>query len=263
MSKAVTKETESTLTATPEELNMDILKDICRTQNLTNEEFKMFAFVCKERRLNPALSQIYAIKRAGKMTIQIGIDGYRALADRTGCYMPGKAPEYKYDDKGRLVSATAFVKKWKKGAWHEISAEAFYSEYVSEYNGKPSGQWGKMPHTMLAKCAESAALRRAFAGELSGLYTNDEMGQADTPKDEGVITVNADEFKADQANLELNVLLVEEGLDTTLIDDYIEEMAEKKGWSQDEVLKSCMANKDVFIPHYAKWSSNKATEVSE
>ena len=68
----------------------------------------------------------------------------------------------------------ARVTIFRKGQSHGYTSIALWSEYAQ--NG---GLWRTMPALMLAKCAESLALRQAFPADLSGLYTGDEMGQAD------------------------------------------------------------------------------------
>lgn len=174
---------------------LDILKNtICK--GASDDEFQIFKMACIKTRLDPFMKQIYAVKRKCKkpdgtwgevMSIQTGIDGYRLIADRTGKYVPGQEPTFKVDDKGNLISATAYIKKMTSdGTWHTVSASAYYEEYCQTINDrntgekKPTGMWTNMAFTMLAKCAEAQALRKAFPAEMSGVYTKEEMHQADT-----------------------------------------------------------------------------------
>lgn len=158
-------------------------------QGADDFELAQFLIVAKETGLDPMRKQIYLIKRWNSelqkkvATPQTGIDGYRAIADRTGRYAPGQEPTFIYDDSGNLIKATAYVKKLAGGVWHEVAASAIWSEYVQTKQDKktPTAFWQNMPHVMLAKVAETLALRRAFPGELSGVYTHEEMMQADHP----------------------------------------------------------------------------------
>jgi phage recombination protein Bet len=173
---------------------IEILKNsICK--GVSNEEFEIFLMACAKTQLDPFMRQIYAVKRKAKkpdgtwgdtMTIQTGIDGYRLIAERTERYAPGPEPTYVLDSSGNLVSATAYIKKQTKdGTWHTVSASAYLDEYcqtfVDKQTGekKPTGMWVNMQRTMLAKCAEAQALRKAFPAEMSGVYTKEEMAQAD------------------------------------------------------------------------------------
>lgn len=168
---------------------LEILKNsICK--GISQEEFEIFLMACAKTKLDPFMRQIYAVKRKCKkpdgtwgevMSIQTGIDGYRLIAKRTGCYAPGPEPTYSYDDQGKLISATAYIKLMTAdGTWHQVSASAYYDEYCQRTReGQPMGMWATMPRTMLAKCAEAQALRKAFPSEMSGIYTKEEMQQAE------------------------------------------------------------------------------------
>lgn len=153
----------------------------------SDDEFKLFMEVCRHTKLDPIFKQIYPVKRwdsklsRNVTTYQTSIDGYRLIADRTGRYMPGPEPTWQYDDKGVLISATAYVKKLAgDGSWHVIAATAFYDEYCQRTkDGKPTSMWLTMKRNQLAKCAESLALRKAFPAELSGVYTKEEMDQSE------------------------------------------------------------------------------------
>ena len=52
----------------------------------TDNELKLFLYQCSRTGLDPLSKQIHFIKRGGKATIQTGIDGFRAIAERTGQY---------------------------------------------------------------------------------------------------------------------------------------------------------------------------------
>lgn len=153
-----------------------------------------FSKSCGETRLSPFKRQVHLIKRwsrdGDRYTVQTGIDGYRAIANRTGLYAGND--EYKFDEgltqyemlkanRKRPLTATATVYKAIGGIRCPFSASCQWDEY---YPGEKQGfMWDKMPFLMLGKCAESLALRKAFPEELAGLYTDEEMAQADVKTD--------------------------------------------------------------------------------
>ena len=144
------------------------------------DELKLFAYACQRTGLDPFSKQIYAIKRGGKMTIQAGIDGLRSIAERTGeldgseTYWCGEDGQWSDVWIGNKPPAAAKTIIHRKGSQHPFVGVARFSDYNAG-----QGLWSKMGAMMIAKCSEALALRKAFPADMSGVYTADEMEQAE------------------------------------------------------------------------------------
>jgi phage recombination protein Bet len=161
-------------------------------QDATDTELSMFIQNCKRYGLDPFTGQIHAVKRwdsnAGRevMSVQVGIDGFRLIADRTGKWR-GTVGPYWCDSSGEWTDVwlqDQYPAAAKVGVLRSDFDEprwgiARWDAYVAtKKGGDPQFMWRKMPAHMLAKCAEALALRSAFPNDLSGLYTDAEMDQA-------------------------------------------------------------------------------------
>lgn len=153
----------------------------------TNDELKLFLYQCQRTGLDALSRQIYAIHRKAKdsygnwvekMTIQTSIDGFRVIAERSGDYGGQDEPVYGKDENGELFCKVTVYRFRGTTRYPASVGVAFWKEYVPKEG--QDNMWKKMPHTMLAKVAEALALRKAYPQDLSGLYTTDEMQQANT-----------------------------------------------------------------------------------
>ena len=150
-----------------------------------NDELQLFLYQCKRTGLDPLTRQIYAIKRAGRMTIQTSIDGFRVIAERSGTYAGQDEPTWTYKPDGSIEKCCVRVYRFRGDIRYPAGVGvAFFSEYYPN----PVNLQKTLAHTMIAKVAEALALRKAFPQDLSGLYTADEMQQANVVPSEEMIT---------------------------------------------------------------------------
>lgn len=195
---------------TPDQVDL-IKRTICN--GLSNDEFNLFLGQCRRTGLDPFSKQIHAVKRGGKLSIQVGIDGFRLVAERTG-QTDGQDGPYWCGTDGiwkdvwleKAAPAAAKVTVYRKGQSRGYTGVARWAEFY-----QPSGgMWDRLPATMLAKVAETIALRKGFPQELSGVYSPEEMdqaGAAEVPHVNGSIahTPTGNAPRHDPATLEMEL----------------------------------------------------------
>jgi len=174
------------------------------------DEFNLFIHTARHLGLDPLRRQIYAFvfskdkPEKRRMSIITAIDGFRAIAERTGNYRPDEEeatfevdPSLKGpNNPAGLVKATIRVFKYSHGEWHKVTASAHWDEYApireewayDQEAGKrrptgrmeldTSGNWGKMPRLMLAKVAEALALRKAWPDAFANVYAHEEIDRS-------------------------------------------------------------------------------------
>lgn len=161
--------------------DLDLVKRTIAT-GATDAELKLFLFDCKRRGVHPLDKLIHFTVRKDKNGVRkytpvTSIDFMRGQAAMTGEMAGSDDATFEQTGEGPPRAAHVTVHRLTQGHRYAYTATARWQEYCP-----PAGQdhmWRKMPHTMLAKCAEALALRKAFPQQLAGLFADEELAQAE------------------------------------------------------------------------------------
>lgn len=183
-------------------LTPKIVKDFITGANsdITLQEFKFFTELCKVRKLNPFLKEVYCIKYGNqpaqivvgkdvflKRALQhpqfnglesgvIVLDKDNNLIERKGCF---------YLPTDTIVGgwARVFRKDWEHSTYASV---AFEEVAQKKSNGELNSNWANKKATMVEKVAKVRALRETFVDEMQGMYTEDEFNDTTTETTEAI-----------------------------------------------------------------------------
>lgn len=241
---------------TPEQIKLLELNKII-PPNCPKAQVDFFATVCEKKKLDPFLRQIHLVERNerdGKggwkksYTIQAGIDGMRVIAQRNCKIKSYKRWVEKREDD---LYGICEIDTEDRGKYYD---ELPFEEYVQRTKeGQPNSFWKKFKQTMIKKCAEESVLRMMAPEDLSGVYGDDEMQQADTEVKELPTNGNKAPQIASKEEIDTNKEDSSVGLDSKIID----EISKCKTKKELESVYNAIPEKDKPL-YLEKLSTRKA-----
>lgn len=163
----------------------DVRSTFC--PNATDQEVQLFLALCATQRLNPWTKEAYLVKYGdhpasiitSRAAIQKRADSnpeYEGVEVGVVVLTPQGSIQHRAGEAHYKVLGEQLIGGWARA--HRRGRKPYYSEVpLAEYNTGKSN-WAKMPGTMIAKVAEMHALRGAFPQEFQGMYSPEEMAQA-------------------------------------------------------------------------------------
>lgn len=228
-------------------------------QDFTRQQLEQAKDICDTYRLTPVKRQVHFNLRNTKdanggwtkiVSFMVTVDGLRGIAERGGSYEGQVGPFWCGPD-GQWVDvwlqdtppAAAKIGVYKKNFRDALYAVAKFEEYKqTDKQGNVTGMWVKMPATMIAKCAEALAIRRAFPDEVGGIYTTEEMQQAEKTPDSHV--VNEPQITEDDQKLQRDLFYeISIASDDYRCDEIIELADELPDLLKDAVLQQAETRK--------------------
>lgn len=269
------------------------LKTLGVSNDVTQADLAIFLTQSKRTGLDPFSRQIYMIGRKQKtpngyetkQTIQVGIDGLRAIAHRVAqqCHEVFSMSDTLWADNSGVwhdvwlsPEPPAAAKVSVKRGGGVFSAVAIFKEYAPIYNGKLSGMWATKPALMIAKCAEALALRKAFPSDMSGIYTDDEMEKAEdisTPtvvetstQQQAETTSNRPRVSTQKQREQILAMLAEAGIrDRLAAIDYLKHSVVDNPSTTltEEEAEAIIANRATIIKDARAWVREQNTKPAQ
>ena len=176
----------------PIKLTVDTIVNYCVNPTKSgkipdNKTIMQFAALCKARELNPLIGDAYLVGYDSRDGANWSlITAVQALFKRADLH-----PQYDGQESGIIVLTTDGVMEERHGeffldgeelvgGWSKVHrkdrAVPETTRVKLETYSTGRSHWAKDPARMITKCAEAAALRKAFPNQTSGLYIAEEAG---------------------------------------------------------------------------------------